>query len=204
MIIAPNAYLTARENASWDNMARYPMQWMTSTSDRLYTQLFLLGELFVQKDRISDKTAFNMDEIEAGLDAIWLDYRTEAALRGESIPFDLVDKIHYQTALTAMIVAYFVAARVLWYLVHPSALQDLSRSIEEYGQVILSCSSFLATQHLSCASLRMTFPLSLVALHSTSFKQREEAYIFLDSWLRVTPFTGVCGLIDQRVRLGPV
>lgn len=204
MIIAPNAYLTARENASWDNMARYPMQWMTNTSDRLYTQLFLLGELFVQKDRVSDQTAFNMNEIKAGLDTIWLDYRTEAALRGESIPSDLADEIQYQEALTAMTVAYFVAARILWHLVHPSELQDLRRSIEEYGQVILNCSLFLATQHLSCASLRMTFPLSLVALHSMSLKQRGEAHMFLDSWLRVTPFTGVCGLIDQRVRFGPV
>jgi hypothetical protein len=180
------------------------MQWMTDTSDRLYTQLFVLGELFVQKDLVSDQTAFNMDEIKTGLDAIWLDYRTEAALRGESIPSDFAVEIHYKEALTAMTVAYFVAARILWHLVHPLAFQDLIRIIERYGHVILNCSSFLATQHLSCASLRMTFPLSLVALHSTSHKQRGEAHMFLDSWLQVTPFTGVYGLIDQRLRLGPV
>lgn len=199
MIIAPDSYFTAQEIVSRDKMDPYPIR---GTSDRLFTQLFVLGELFVRKGLVSDQAAFNMKQIKTRLDAFWLDYRNEVALSGQFIPSDLAAEIHYEEALTAMTVAYFAAARMLWHLVHPLVFQDPGRSIEGYGQVILNCSSFLATQHLSCASLRMTFPLSLLALHSTSQKQRREAHRFLDSWLRVTPFTGVYGLLDQRIRLG--
>ncbi|KAH8898788.1 hypothetical protein GQ53DRAFT_359899 [Thozetella sp. PMI_491] len=199
MIIAPDAYLAAAREYPCDGIARYRLNTMATASDRLFTELFRLGELLVSKDHA--EPGVNLDQISQSLDEIWLDIHVETALLRGEVPYDLGGKSSFPDAITAITVALYASARMLWHLVQPAPLEERRAEIEHKGQAILNCATFLSTQHVNCASLRMCFPLSLVSLHSTSSEQCTAAHIFLGNWLRATPFTGVCAIINEQVGL---
>jgi hypothetical protein len=170
--------------------------------DRLVTQLYKLQQLKLSPEQQSDDILVKAEAIGGEIDKLWRQYRQGVSQRGGLVEYTSDGRVQYGSAFTAMIVAYFAAARILL-----SAIRDADTtsppSVSQAwdGQTVLNSLSFLAQQDIGCAYLRMFLPLTLVALYSRSDGQRTRALEVLEAWFRDTSFSGLSSIAVERVKL---
>src|SRR5262245_58603448 len=107
MIIAPDAYLAAARDYPCDGIERYGLNTMATASDRLFAELFRLGELLVSKGR--GASGVDLDRIGGSLDEIWLDIHVETSLQRGEIPYDLGAESSFPDAIAAITVALYAS-----------------------------------------------------------------------------------------------
>lgn len=164
--------------------------------DRLVLKIFETQELPSHEFSKND-TSSRLDDIGIEVDKLWAEYQEDAGRRNHPITRFSNDCIEYRDGVTAMTVAYFAVARIL--LSKNSSLtatkdpgsSGSSGSSDDHGKTVLDCARFLTSKNIGCAYLRMFFPLTLVAIHSSSSDQRLAACDLIESWRYSTSFGGL-------------
>ncbi|KAF2795873.1 hypothetical protein K505DRAFT_323779 [Melanomma pulvis-pyrius CBS 109.77] len=172
------------------------------TFQRLMSHIGVLAEIYVEKtspaseQQLIDLAVYS--GVKADVDALWLEYKEQAEVRGETVSWTTEDgKTKYRDGFTALAVAYFSTARVLFTILAPRLSVTFPDFTDYYGS-ILDCAAFLKTHRIGCAYMRMATPLYLVALHSPSLEQRRRAIRNFEEWRRGS-MAGISALALQRI-----
>jgi hypothetical protein len=172
---------------------------------RLMSQIATLAEIYVDKEKGNAKQQLLdlavYSHVRSEVDALWLEYKEQAESRGEELSWvDGTGDIVYRDGFTALCIAYFAAARILFAVLAPR-LAATYIDLTDHHASILNCAEYLSTMLIGCAYMRMTTPLYLVALHSPSLKQRREAITVFEQWSKGS-MAGISALaldnINQR------
>ncbi|KAI5456075.1 hypothetical protein BGZ63DRAFT_418102 [Mariannaea sp. PMI_226] len=157
--------------------------------DRLIAELFGLQRMLSRNDNRDDKANAIYHVTRSRINNLWVEYQAEEDKRDRPTDVSSFDLHQYRDAFSALTVAYFSAAWVL-----------LSHVGETNSERIFDCFSYLSQRSIGCAYLRMFVPLTIVALHSPSSRQRALAYAVLDSTSYRAIFTGLSSIALQRIQ----
>jgi hypothetical protein len=122
---------------------------------------------------------------ETRIGGLWLQYVDEAADADTLFFWEDISTgtMYFRDAFTALVVAYFSAARILLGVIAPP-LANLSSTLSNHCFSILQASQYMQTHTVGCAYMRMTTPLLLVALHSPESSQRRQATACFEIWMK--------------------
>jgi len=172
------------------------------TFQRLMTHVTTLAEIYVQKtspgstEQLIDLPIYSAEKAE--IDALWLEFNEDASSRGEKLSWKNANGfVEYRDGFTALSVAHFDAARILFSNLAPRLHATYPDFVDPYAS-ILSCSSFLRTHRVGCAYMRMATPLYLVALHSPNLAQRRAAISTFEDW-KWGSMKGISSMALQRI-----
>lgn len=195
MIIAPVEHLAATEGTeSWTDMSQFQWLGVPSVIGRLVIHLFHLGDCMARHLYTwAHMTPIDLHSTAAAVESLWNEYVGEASDHNELLQWVTAGQMHYRDEVTAITIAYFEAARILYSLIHSHNAQAQGPS-----QSILHCVAYLSNHPTNCATLRIFFPLTLVALHSPFVQQRQDAQRALDNWLSHSGFTGLYSIIKRK------
>lgn len=172
------------------------------TFQRLMSHIGDLAKIYVEKqspgsqEQLIDLSLYS--RVKADVEILWLEYKEQAENRGETLLWvNENGRPKYRDAFTALALAYFSAARVLFTILAPRFAATFPDFTDHY-QSILDCASFLKTHRIGCAYMRMATPLYLVALHSPSPEQRRYAISNFQDW-RNGSMAGISALALERI-----
>ena len=120
--------------------------------------------------------------IKGEVDALWVEYEQAAEDQGESLFWTALDGVtEYRDSYTALCIAYFASARVLFSVLSPRLAVSFL-DLRDHHQRILDVAGYLTTFKIGCAFMRMATPLYLVAMHAEKEEQRIEATMIFERW----------------------
>lgn len=193
MLVTPADYLASADD-QWESISDYQWVGVPAIMGRLVIHLFRLGDSFSRRlywGQPADQEECNIEAVEL----LWDEYVAEATDDNQVIQWtDDAGKTCYRDAVTAITVAYFEAARIL------HALQTSDDCREEWkasSRSIIRCVLYLSMQPTSCATLRIFFPLTLVALHGAC---QSEARKLLNTWLAKSGFSGLYSVLQTHLQ----
>lgn len=154
---------------------------------RLMSRIATLAEIYVNYGSVGSTEQFIdlqvYQTVKTEIEALWSEYRDQGYSRNEELFFTENCNTSYRDPFTALTIAYFSTARILFALLAPRLAASYVDPNDHYA-VILSCSRFLRAGNIGCAYIRMATPLYLVALHSPKEDQRLEALSVFQQWAR--------------------
>lgn len=172
------------------------------TFQRLMSHIGSLAEIYVAKqspgsqEQLIDLSVYS--GVKAEVEVLWLEYKEQAESKGETLSWvNANGRVEYRDAFTALSIAYFSTARVLFTILAPRFAATFPDFTDYYAS-ILDCASFLKTHRIGCAYMRMATPLYLVALHSPNLEQRRRAILNFEEW-RNGSMAGISALALQRI-----
>ncbi|KAG9186066.1 hypothetical protein G6011_02622 [Alternaria panax] len=112
---------------------------------------------------------------------LWLEYIDDAADVEAWYFRDSVSTgtVYFRDAFSALVVAYFTAARILLGIV-TLQLTNLPPTMSNHCSTIQQASQYLQTHTIGCAHMRMATPMLLVALHAPESSQRKQATSYFE------------------------
>ncbi|KAH7112957.1 hypothetical protein B0J11DRAFT_446629 [Dendryphion nanum] len=152
---------------------------------RLMSRIATLAELYVKysktghAEEVIELQVYT--NIKTEIEALWTEYRDQGYSRNEELFFTENCNTAYRDPFTALTIAYFSSARILFALLAPRLAASYTDPNDHYA-IILSCSTFLRARRIGCAYIRMATPLYLVALHGPKEHQRLEAMSVFQEW----------------------
>ncbi|KAF2464300.1 uncharacterized protein BDR25DRAFT_243020 [Lindgomyces ingoldianus] len=158
---------------------RFPM------FQRLMSHIAVLAEIYVNKtspgsqQQLIDLSVYS--SVKTEIEALWHEYQSQASEKNQNLFWTEAGKTYYRDGFTALSVAYFCAARILFTILAPRLASSYIDFTDHYGR-ILDCARFLRTKKIGCAYMRMATPLFLVSLHSSSPTQRKAAISIFEDW----------------------
>jgi hypothetical protein len=209
MIVEPCDYLgSANASETWNDMSRYQWDGAPHVVGRLLFHQFYLCDLFVRKTNgVNIPAGFDLDILQFKVDQLWAEYQHETEHSSYAIQLATAGQPQYRDELTAITVAHFASARMLQFLVgisYPVIGQDIRAAVDCQVEIILGCSTFLSSKPTNCMTLRMFFPLTLIALYNTEHKRRMEAYRYMENWLEISAFSGLCKVVKDKMEKSPL
>ena len=172
------------------------------TFQRLMSHIGDLAEIYVAKkspgsqEQLIDLSVYS--RVKADVELLWLEYKEKAESKNEVLMWTNENgRPEYRDAFTALAIAYFSTARVLFTILAPRFAATFPNFTDHYAS-ILDCASFLKTHRIGCAYMRMATPLYLVALHSPSSEQRQRAITNFEDW-RKGSMAGISTLALERI-----
>lgn len=202
MIVSPLEYLTVNtETNIWVDLNMGLYDETQEMADFLLLQLFKLGKLVTTKHCELDSFVSQLHEIRDCVDRNWTVYHEEGTLQGQALQYASEGEILYRDPSTALILAYFAAAKLMISLADPAGTDNPPSTMDRYCQDILNCSTFLFQRkgRIGCISLPVFLPLALVAMYATSSTYRKMAYTSLNERVRTTPFRGLQSILAERL-----
>jgi hypothetical protein len=153
---------------------------------QLMSHIATLAEIYVaktspgSKQQLIDLSVYEF--VKREVEALWLEYQEQAESRSEQLLFVAENGYTmFRDGFTALCVAYFSAARVLFKVLAPRVAATYIDPIDHFDS-ILSSARFLKTKRIGCAYMRMATPLYLVSLHSPNVEQRTQAIGIFEDW----------------------
>ncbi|KAJ4295368.1 hypothetical protein N0V90_007380 [Kalmusia sp. IMI 367209] len=129
-------------------------------------------------------------KIKSDVDTLWHEYNLSAESQSERLYWTTPSgAIEYRDAYTALCVAYFASARVLFSILAPRLAASYV-DVTDYYQQMLDIANYLTTFKIGCAFMRMATPLYLVAMHAGKKDQKESATRVFENW-RVVGLGGI-------------
>jgi hypothetical protein len=121
--------------------------------------------------------------LETEIEELWFEYVNEAVDTDTLLFWEDISTgtRHFRDAFTALVVAYFSAARILLGITM-TQLTNVSPILSDHYTSILLASQYLQTHSIGCAYMRMATPLLLVSLHSPDSSQRKQAVAYFEVW----------------------
>lgn len=128
------------------------------------------------------------------LESLRDEYYHEGTARGEPVYTETSSGTRtYRDAMTAMTAAYFDLARLMILSAVSNTKADASMIMS--CNSILACITYLKTQSIGCAYLRMMLPVAFVALKSPLASQRQAARGMLVNWKSKRILMGLCTVV---------
>lgn len=167
--------------------------------NRIMPRLLELGKLISTYGHGSNDPS--IQRIDDTLQALRAEYEKQSSLRSGPVQIEFLGEKLYRDAVTALTLAYFASAGILLSLARHRDTEQISKTIEEYCQTILDSGQFLfkSQNEFRRSSLSMLFPIILVALNSTSTKQRSTASSMMRSRLQDASFKGLNWIAMETV-----
>ena len=132
------------------------------------------------------------------VESLWYEYAEEAALADTFLVWEDASGImHFRDAFTALTVAYFSAACILFGTIAPQLAIPFMESADQYTTV-LQASQYLHTHTSGCAYMRMATPLLLVALHCPHLRQQRQATACFEHWINKS-MSGISALALESI-----
>jgi hypothetical protein len=201
MTVAPTQYLATNNGTeSWTAISQCQRAGVPLVMGRLLQHLFRLGDYFARTRHNAKLPPVNLTDVAGSLESLFEEYAEEANNQNELLQWEVSGLMQYRDGITAITIAYFEAARVLVALTHAPDSETRDDQIQRSSRSILDSVSFLSTKPTSCATLRIFFPLTLVALHGPS-RLKEEARFDLDTWIPKSGFVGLHSIIKQHISM---
>ncbi|KAF5012097.1 hypothetical protein FDECE_1814 [Fusarium decemcellulare] len=198
MLATPQQYVEhAPTPVSWAKMPSVENIGTAQVINRLMFDLFYLTDVLARRTCNANGEAVVVSDVGPEVEELWQEFQQQATRSGELIQWPTPSGTGYLDPFTAMIVAYFNAARVLQGVL---GSQIGSSTVDASCDSILQSCYFLEGKNIGCAYLRMFFPLMLVAMHGSSSGQQAAAYGVLEQWLSNTAFKGVAKIAVSRVQ----
>ena len=153
---------------------------------RLMSHIATLAEIYVNKTSANSKQQLISlsiyQSVRADVDSLWLEYKESASEREENLFWHTPSgKTEFRDGFTALCIAYFSAARILFSVLAPRLAATYPEFEDHFGR-ILACADFLQSKKIGCAYMRMATPLYLVTLHSPIGRQRSKAMRIFEDW----------------------
>lgn len=171
---------------------------------QLMSHIATLAEIYLNKTGVGSRQQLLdlsvYSQVKGEIDALWLEYKEQAEARGEKLFVSENGHTAYRDNFTALVVAYFSTARVLFSILAPRLTCTYVDLTDHYA-IILNCARVLHTKRIGCAYMRMATPLYLVSLHSPSLQQRREAITIFEDWKRGS-MSGISALALERIHKG--
>lgn len=118
------------------------------------------------------------EDFRTEIDELW----QECNKGGEATWYDEATQTRaFRDAFTALLVAYFSAARILLALTTSSS-DSCSGDHVDHFRLILDAAGYMQTYRIGCAYMRIAAPLLLVALHAPHRRQRQAAIANFEAW----------------------
>lgn len=171
---------------------------------RLINHITKLTALYLQLQDAEDSAKPDLIDlgeymrIKGGVEALWLEYERSAEEQGQCLFWTTPSgAVGYRDAYTALCIAYFASARVLFSILAPRLAASFIDFTDHYQQM-LDIAEYLGGFKIGCAFMRMSTPLYLVAMHAKSKEQRETAIRIFEEW-RVTGLGGLSALALESI-----
>lgn len=137
-------------------------------------------------------------EVKSQVDELWLEYEEAAEQKGEVLSWTTEQgSTEYRDAFTALSIAYFASARILFRILAPRLAVSYLDFTDYYG-VVLDVARYLSAFKIGCGFMRMANPLYLVALHAPQSEQRKAAIRIFEGWKRLG-MSGISKLALERI-----
>ncbi|KAF2015674.1 hypothetical protein BU24DRAFT_461910 [Aaosphaeria arxii CBS 175.79] len=138
--------------------------------------------------------------VKMGVEALWTEYSWQALSSNEQLSYviDTGENV-YRDSFTALTVAYFACAEILFRILAPRLSQPYEDSRDPYTAII-ACAHYLDPCNIGFAFMRMATPLYLVALYSPKEEQRSEAINVFQSWEN-GHMSGISALALETIRI---
>ncbi|KAJ3546506.1 hypothetical protein NM208_g1973 [Fusarium decemcellulare] len=188
MLATPQQYVEhAPTPVSWARIPSVENIGTAQVINRLMFDLFYLADVLARKSCNGNAEVIAVPDVGPEVEELWQEFQQQATRSGELIQWPTPSGTGYLDPFTAMVVAYFHAARVLRSVL---GSQIGSSTVDASCDSILQSCYFLEGKNIGCAYLRMFFPLMLVAMHGSGGGQQAAAYGVLEQWLSNTAFKG--------------
>ncbi|KAF2868240.1 hypothetical protein BDV95DRAFT_630794 [Massariosphaeria phaeospora] len=173
------------------------------TFQKLISHIATLAEIYVNfksggdGEQLIDLGVYA--HVKAEVEALCLEYAQTAESRSETLTLvsATTGQRSYRDAFTALCIAYFASARILFALLAPRVAASYP-DLTDYFASILDVAAYLRSHKIGCAYMRMATPLFLVALHSPRGGQRGRAVGVFEEW-RGGCMAGISALALERI-----
>ena len=190
--------------SAWQDLCLFQLNDAPQVVDQVLEQLFLLAALFTGHKRgsklQSKDVQARLDAISTAIEELWSTFQKEMGGSGpahRSSTCGVKGILNGKDAMTVLTLAYLETARFMLAFLTPSNKHAKVR-LQEHSSTILQCTAALSTHSIGCASLRMIFPLTLVATYGPSLELRSAAENTLENWLQIRAFTGLYSMMKYE------
>lgn len=171
---------------------------------RLMGHIARLSEIYVGLEKGKDEVKSQLIDLEiymevkSGVDGLWLEYKELAEEKGQQLSWkNETGTTRYRDAFTALCIAYFASARILFSILAPRLAASYLDFTDYYEQIV-DIATYLTTFKIGCAFMRMATPLYLVALHAPRLDQRRVAIKIFEQWKGIG-LSGISALALERI-----